>query len=1263
MQNIVLTISLLVSNRIDTIQKCMESIRPILEQIPSELIAIDTVGEKTDGSIDIVREYTDKVYPFAWCNDFSAARNEGLRRAKGEWFMFIDDDEWFEDVSEIIAFFKTGEYKKYRCATYKIHDYSNRQGAYTVGTLNRMIKLEKDTKFCGSVHEYLAPLYLPCKELSSYIHHYGYVFDTQEDHEKHSERNLSLLRPEFEKNPSDMRLRLQMVQECMYLKKLEPEALSLCEDTMRMGEEVWSNSAFQWIIVAYVRLADRNKDWEGVLERAENIRSSFLINSYCNVALCVMELGACKQLEKTDMAEELLQNLEQAYLFLSTNREKRLEQSVLDFDVFLEPSILSKAYENGICLLHETGKKEMAAVWTSKRREFTKQPCLSVSLLVSNNIGTIKKCMESLKPLQQQIGAEVIVVDTVGERNTDGSLKVAKQYANKVVHFEWCDDFSAARNAGLEQAKGEWFLFLDDDEWFDDVQEIIEFFCTGEYLNYNSATYQIRNYKDMEGKSYSSAVLARMLRRRKNTRFVGSVHETFNEIMLPCKEFSSFVHHYGYVYQSENEKKAHLDRNMVLLRKELEKNPLDLRCRSQMALELATYDNEGALAFCEETFRLCANQKKENGFQWQMSLVFRLYEALGTEAAVADETYDHMKKTLGFAETTENAIAYQMVRIHLLKNTPEQAYPYAVKYFNTYQFLKKHSEIQQLQMTADFHRYQTMQTYQEMLHFGGFSACQAGAYQDAWEWYEQLPWEQNGFCNEEAWRIILDLCNTCPDERKILNILKRIMKNPAMIQIGWVKRSVSEVLDGLKNGRFKTAGPSYIKSEIKLTIGVLVSNSMDTIQKCMESLTPIRNAVKSELIVVDTKGEETDGSFAIASQYADKTYFFPWCNDFAAARNVCIDHAEGEWFLFVDDDEWFEDVSEIVEFFQNEECNHYGQALYNIRNLTDTSGNYVDTIVGRFIHRTPETRFVGKIHERFNEVHTPNKLFKTLAYHSGYCYKSEEEKKQHQNRNVSLLKELIKEEGYTPRNCAQMVQEYFITRETWDEGYRFCLECLPVLIDEKKLMKDSCTQWLITASARYFEMKGDQENFWTRVKYIKENYNLSQMAELFITGLELQMSIEGNDLDGCEAGAKKYVQLWDWLKEHQDKAIEQNQLDFGTYYNENAYFRIVHIGAKCANEQKKYQVANTYWKRLPLDRKGFDKFVYWNDMQKTMEGLKELKRKTISPEMQKLVEQLKQNIKVLLDSGNCAAAKELLQGLLEIVPEDEEALQWKKELE
>ena len=109
-----LTISLLVSNSIDTIEKCMNSLVPLLKQVPSELIIVDTGG--TDGSIEIARKYADKVVPFTWCNDFAKARNAGLKEAQGEWFLFLDDDEWFEDVDSIIAFLNTNEYLNYNSA-------------------------------------------------------------------------------------------------------------------------------------------------------------------------------------------------------------------------------------------------------------------------------------------------------------------------------------------------------------------------------------------------------------------------------------------------------------------------------------------------------------------------------------------------------------------------------------------------------------------------------------------------------------------------------------------------------------------------------------------------------------------------------------------------------------------------------------------------------------------------------------------------------------------------------------------------------------------------------------------------------------------------------------------------------------------------------------------------------------------------------------------------------------------------------------------
>ena len=71
-------------------------------------------------------------------------------------------------------------------------------------------------------------------------------------------------------------------------------------------------------------------------------------------------------------------------------------------------------------------------------------------------------------------------------------------------------------------------------------------------------------------------------------------------------------------------------------------------------------------------------------------------------------------------------------------------------------------------------------------------------------------------------------------------------------------------------------GKELIKSDIKLTIGILVSNNIKHIRNVLEALKPLLNAVSSELIVVDTKGEETDGSIAVAREYTDKIYPFVW---------------------------------------------------------------------------------------------------------------------------------------------------------------------------------------------------------------------------------------------------------------------------------------------------------------------------------------------------------------------------------------------------
>ena len=101
-----LTISILMSGREDTTERCLKSLEPLLTKMDSELILVDT-GCKEEMR-NLLQKYTDQIIPFEWCNDFAKARNVGLSQAKGEWFLFLDDDEWFEDVSEIIEFFRSG---------------------------------------------------------------------------------------------------------------------------------------------------------------------------------------------------------------------------------------------------------------------------------------------------------------------------------------------------------------------------------------------------------------------------------------------------------------------------------------------------------------------------------------------------------------------------------------------------------------------------------------------------------------------------------------------------------------------------------------------------------------------------------------------------------------------------------------------------------------------------------------------------------------------------------------------------------------------------------------------------------------------------------------------------------------------------------------------------------------------------------------------------------------------------------------------------
>lgn len=207
---------------------------------------------------------------------------------------------------------------------------------------------------------------------------------------------------------------------------------------------------------------------------------------------------------------------------------------------------------------------------------------LSIGLIVKNEEKTLEKCLNSLLPLLGAVSSELIITDT---GSSDHTLEIAEGYTNHIIHHEWHDDFSDARNTGLREACGEWFLFLDGDEWFEDVAPIIDFFNSGECDRYGSAFYKQRNYMDQSGQNYVDTSVERIFKIYPGIHFENRVHEAISR-KGQIKLLDVYVNHYGYAFQGrEEDKQNKFRRNAGLLEGILEENPNDLRALWELSKE------------------------------------------------------------------------------------------------------------------------------------------------------------------------------------------------------------------------------------------------------------------------------------------------------------------------------------------------------------------------------------------------------------------------------------------------------------------------------------------------------------------------------------------------------------------------------------------------------------------------------------------------------------------------------------------------------
>lgn len=192
-----LSICMIVKNEEKNIDRCLKSLKPLVENNLAEIIIVDTGS--TDNTVEIAKKYTEKVYFHPWRDSFSEARNWSISLATGEYVFIVDGDDEIKEseIEKIIHEFSIEDYKKYNTFSVKVKSYLDINfETFTTITQNHIFKNDGSLYYSGSVHNqpYSA---LPLKNLDITITHYGYIM-TPELSERKFNRTVPLLLKELE---------------------------------------------------------------------------------------------------------------------------------------------------------------------------------------------------------------------------------------------------------------------------------------------------------------------------------------------------------------------------------------------------------------------------------------------------------------------------------------------------------------------------------------------------------------------------------------------------------------------------------------------------------------------------------------------------------------------------------------------------------------------------------------------------------------------------------------------------------------------------------------------------------------------------------------------------------------------------------------------------------------------------------------------------------------------------------------------------------
>lgn len=243
---------------------------------------------------------------------------------------------------------------------------------------------------------------------------------------------------------------------------------------------------------------------------------------------------------------------------------------------------------------------------------------ISVCIISKNEENFIEECLRRLSSYDWQI----IVVDT---GSTDKTIEIAKKYTPNVYHFDWINDFSAAKNYAVSLASNDYILTVDCDEYLvpdentdNVIAHLIEMAAPNKIgmVHRLNPTAETSCDESSVSDSAEPPVIvhdypARFFH-REYAHYQGSIHEQLTALDGTSPEFISIplsFYHEG--YRSGSIKKAKAARNIALLEAELENNGLDAYILFQLGQSyFGLSDYLHALPYFEEALTMEVNEQE-----------------------------------------------------------------------------------------------------------------------------------------------------------------------------------------------------------------------------------------------------------------------------------------------------------------------------------------------------------------------------------------------------------------------------------------------------------------------------------------------------------------------------------------------------------------------------------------------------------------------------------------------------------------------------